>query len=141
MVRLEERLGYTHKGTEAVLAGAALAHAAKLAGRISGDSTVAYSIAFARAAEAVLDMIIPARAHWLRALIAEMERIANHLGDIGAICNDASFAIMHEMYRVTSEPLLNSTDIEARRADAGGGRDEKETDMHPAGSAVRIRAR
>jgi Ni,Fe-hydrogenase III large subunit len=87
-----------------------LAHAAKLAGRISGDSTVAYSIAFARAAEAALDMTIPARAHWLRALMAEMERIANHLGDIGAICNDASFAIMHAHCGVLRERVLRAVD-------------------------------
>ena len=52
VVRLEERLGYTHKGTERLMAGSDLSRAAHLAGRISGDSTVAYSFAFARAAEA-----------------------------------------------------------------------------------------
>src|SRR5665213_1430566 len=52
VVRLEERLGYTHKGIDALLRGATLDHAAKLAGRVSGDSAVAYAYAFARAAEA-----------------------------------------------------------------------------------------
>ena len=63
--------------------------AAKLAARTSGDSTVAYSCAFARAVEAALGIEVPPRAVWLRALMAELERLANHLGDIGAICNDA----------------------------------------------------
>ncbi|HLI22156.1 MAG TPA: hydrogenase expression protein HypE, partial [Stellaceae bacterium] len=54
VVRLEARLGYVHKGIEKLMAGAALDRAAKLAGRVSGDSTVAYAIAFARAAEAAL---------------------------------------------------------------------------------------
>ncbi|HYS45145.1 MAG TPA: NADH-quinone oxidoreductase subunit C, partial [Rhizomicrobium sp.] len=90
IVRLEERLGYTHKGVEALMRDADLAQAAKLAGRVSGDSTVAYATAFARAAEAALGIDVPARAHWLRGLMAELERLANHLGDIGAICNDAS---------------------------------------------------
>ena len=110
VVRLEERLGYTHKGVEALFAGTRLDRAAKLAGRISGDSTVAYSIAFARAVEAALGIDIPVRAHWLRALMAEMERIANHLGDIGAICNDASFAIMHAHCGVLRERVLRASE-------------------------------
>src|SRR5690606_36395046 len=95
VVRLEQRLGYVHKGVEALMAGAPLDRAARLAGRVSGDSTVAYALAFARAAEAALGVETPARAHWLRALMAELERLANHLGDIGAICSDAAFALMH----------------------------------------------
>ncbi|MEQ9120965.1 MAG: hydrogenase expression protein HypE, partial [Alphaproteobacteria bacterium] len=94
VVRLEERLGYVHKGIEGLLAGADLDRAWRLAGRVSGDSVVAYQFAFAEAAEAALGFEAPARGRWLRALAAEIERIANHLGDVGAICNDAAFAIM-----------------------------------------------
>src|SRR5205085_7467639 len=54
VVRLEARLGYTHKGIERLMAGADLAQGGRLAGRVSGDSTVAYAYAFARAAEAAL---------------------------------------------------------------------------------------
>ncbi|MCA8928469.1 MAG: NADH-quinone oxidoreductase subunit C, partial [Alphaproteobacteria bacterium] len=50
VVRLEERLGYVHKGIEGLMAGASLADAARLAARTSGDSTVAYALAFAQAA-------------------------------------------------------------------------------------------
>jgi hypothetical protein len=50
VVRLEQRLGYVHKGVESLLAGSSLERGAKLAGRVSGDSTVAYAFAFARAA-------------------------------------------------------------------------------------------
>jgi Ni,Fe-hydrogenase III large subunit len=110
LVRLEERLGYVHKGVEKLLAGASLARAAKLAGRVSGDSTVAYAIAFARAAEAALGVAAPARAVWLRALMAELERIANHFGDIGAICNDAAFAMMHAHCGVLRERVLRAAD-------------------------------
>ena len=95
VVRLEARLGYVHKGIEGLMAGADLASAAKLAARMSGDSTVAYAIAFARAVEAAAAIEAPPRANWLRALMAELERLANHFGDIGAICNDASFSLMH----------------------------------------------
>ena len=92
VVRLEQRLGYVHKGIESLMQGATLEKAATLAARISGDSTVAYAFAFARAVESALQMTAPPRAIYLRALMAEMERLANHFGDIGAICNDASFS-------------------------------------------------
>ncbi len=110
VVRLEQRLGYVHKGIETLMMGAPLARAARLAGRISGDSTVAYAIAFAHAVEAATETEVPERAHWLRALMAELERIANHLGDIGAICNDAAFAIMLAHLGVLRERVLRTAD-------------------------------
>ena len=94
VVRLEARLGYAHKGVESLMAGRPPFDAIKLAGRISGDSTVAYALAFARAVEAATGATVPSRAVDLRALMAEIERIANHLGDIGAIANDAAFALL-----------------------------------------------
>jgi len=110
VVRLEERLGYVHKGIEGLMAGATLARAAGLAGRVSGDSTVAYAYAFARAAEAALETEPPPRAEWLRALMAELERLANHLGDIGAVCNDAAFALMLAHCGVLRERVLRAAD-------------------------------
>jgi Ni,Fe-hydrogenase III large subunit len=106
VVRLEARLGYTHKGVEALMQGATPPQAARVAGRCSGDSTVAYAFAFARAVEAALDWEPPPRAIWLRALMAEMERLANHLGDVGAICNDGAFAIMLANCSVLRERVL-----------------------------------
>jgi Ni,Fe-hydrogenase III large subunit len=110
VVRLEERLGYAHKGIEQLMKGAELERASMLAGRTSGDSTVAYQIAFARAAEAALALPVPPRADWLRALMAELERLANHLGDIGDVCNDASFAIMQAHCAVLRERILRTAD-------------------------------
>jgi len=109
VVRLEQRLGYVHKGIEGLMAGANLERAAQLAGRVSGDSTVAYAYAFSRAAEAALEFVVPDRAIWLRALLAELERLANHLGDIGAICNDASFTLMHAHCSVLRESVLRAS--------------------------------
>jgi len=106
IVRLEARLGYVHKGIEALMAGAPLAEACHLAARVSGDSTVAYATAFARAVEAALGISVPERAHWLRAIMAELERLANHFGDIGAICNDASFSLMHAHCGALRERVL-----------------------------------
>ena len=108
VVRLEERLGYAHKGIEGLLAGTNLVRGAMLASRTSGDSTVAYGLAFARAAEAALGIEVPRRAVWLRALMAELERLANHFGDIGAICNDASFALMLGQCGILRERVLRT---------------------------------
>mgnify|MGYP001765286227 CR=1 FL=1 len=94
VVRLEERLGWVHKGIERAMIGADLERAAEIAARISGDATVAWSLAFARAVEAATGVEAPPRAARLRALMAEMERIADHLGDVGAVCNDAAFSLM-----------------------------------------------
>jgi Ni,Fe-hydrogenase III large subunit len=109
VVRLEQRLGYTHKGIEGLMVGANLERAAQLAGRVSGDSTVAYAYAFSKAAEAALELVVPDRAVWLRALLAELERLANHLGDIGAICNDASFTLIHAHCSVLRESVLRAS--------------------------------
>jgi Ni,Fe-hydrogenase III large subunit len=106
VVRLEERLGYVHKGVDLLMSGAPLARAAKLAGRVSGDSTVAYALAFARAVESALAVEVPARAVWLRAVMAELERVANHIGDLGGICNDASLSIMLAHCSVLREKVL-----------------------------------
>jgi Ni,Fe-hydrogenase III large subunit len=108
VVRLEQRLGYVHKGIEKLMQGATLDEAAKLAGRTSGDSTVAYTFALSQAAEAALQVQPPRRAIYLRALMAELERLANHFGDIGAICNDASFALMHAQCGILRERVLRS---------------------------------
>ncbi|MGV7214382.1 hydrogenase large subunit [Bradyrhizobium sp. UFLA05-112] len=111
VVRLEQWLGYTHKGVESLMQGASLEAAAKLANRTSGDSAVAYAFAFARAAETALDIEAPSRATHLRALMAELERLANHFGDIGAICNDASFALMHAQTGILRERCLRAANV------------------------------
>lgn len=92
VLRLEERLGYTHKGIEKRFESLTLLEGGRLAGRVSGDSTVAYAWAYAQAVEAVAGITPPPRAAWLRALCLERERLANHLGDLGALGNDAGFA-------------------------------------------------
>jgi Ni,Fe-hydrogenase III large subunit len=106
VVRLEERLGYVHKGIETLMIGMEAPAAARLAARTSGDSTVAYGYAFALAVESATGVTVPPRATYLRALMAELERIANHVGDIGAICNDASFSLMHAHCGALRERVL-----------------------------------
>ncbi len=108
IVRLEARLGYVHKGVDLLMANAPLSKAQRLAGRVSGDSTVAYALAFSLAVEAALGLTAPPRAVWLRAVMAELERIANHVGDFGAVCNDASFSLMLAHTAVLRERVLRA---------------------------------
>jgi Ni,Fe-hydrogenase III large subunit len=82
--------------------------AARFAARLSGDSTVAHSIAFAHAAEAAAFAEPPPRARALRAVMGEVERLANHLGDIGAIAGDASFAFLPARYGWHREAVLRA---------------------------------
>ncbi|HEY0417984.1 MAG TPA: hydrogenase expression protein HypE [Acetobacteraceae bacterium] len=108
VVRLEIRLGYTHKGTLGLMRGKSPRAAARFAARLSGDSTVAHSLAFARAAEAAAASEPPPRALALRAVMAELERLANHLGDCGAIVNDASFAFLPARFGFHREAMLRA---------------------------------
>jgi len=92
VLRLEERLGYKHKGIEKRFESMTLAEGARLAGRISGDSTVAYAWAYAMAVESATGVVPPPRALWLRALLLERERVGQHLWDLGFLGNDAGLA-------------------------------------------------
>lgn len=110
VVRLEERLGYVHKGIENLFTGRLPEHGTQLACRISGDSAVAHSLAYARAVEAALGVEVPERAVWLRAVMAEMERMANHFGDIGAVANDAAFSFLLAELSQLREEVLRTAD-------------------------------
>ena len=92
VLRLEQRLGWKHKGIERRFVGMSLSEGARLSGRVSGDSTVAYAWAYCQAAEAISGCTPPPRALWLRALLLERERIINHLGDLGYLGNDVALA-------------------------------------------------
>ncbi|ROZ78364.1 NADH-quinone oxidoreductase subunit C [Ramlibacter sp. WS9] len=92
VLRLEERFGYVHKGIERRFTELPALEAHRLAGRVSGDSTVSFAWAYCMALECALDCSVPARATWLRALMLERERVANHLGDLGALGNDAALS-------------------------------------------------
>ena len=90
VLRLEQRLGYKHKGIDRRFVELPPLEAHRLAGRVSGDSTVAFAWAYCMALESAAACSAPARAQWLRALMLERERVANHLGDLGALGNDAA---------------------------------------------------
>ncbi len=108
VINLEEKLGYVHKGIEKRFESLSWQEGARLAARVSGDTTVAHSLAYARAVEALSGTIPPDRAHWLRALFLERERIANHLGDLGAICNDVAFAVLLYQFHRLKEIVVRT---------------------------------
>jgi Ni,Fe-hydrogenase III large subunit len=109
VLKLETRLGYAHKGTLGLIRGKSPRLAARYAARISGDATVAHSLAFAHAAEAALGVAPPLRALYLRAIMAELERLANHTGDIGAIAGDAGFAFLDARFAYMRELVCNAS--------------------------------
>src|SRR6185503_17549989 len=106
VLRLEQRLGYKHKGIEKRFESMSMLEGARLAGRVSGDSTVAYAWAYAMALESIAGASPGARALRLRALILERERIANHLGDLGFIGNDGGLAVGQAHFSRLKEDVL-----------------------------------
>ena len=106
ILRLEQRLCYKHKGIEKLFETMTLAEGAKLAGRVSGDSTVAYAWAYAMAVEGASGTEPPSRALGLRGIMLELERIANHLGDLGYLANDVGLSFGFFQFWRLKEDLL-----------------------------------
>lgn len=106
ILRLEERLGYKHKGIEKRFESMTLDEGARLAGRVSGDSTVAFAWAYAMAVESACGGAPPPRAAALRGCLLELERIANHLGDLGYLGNDVALAFGFFQFWRLKEDLL-----------------------------------
>jgi Ni,Fe-hydrogenase III large subunit/Ni,Fe-hydrogenase III component G len=111
VLRLEERLGYTHKGVAKRFEELSQSEGHRLAARVSGDSAVAFSWAYCAALEAITHTTCPERAIDLRALALEHERLANHLGDLGALGNDAGFAFGLTQFSRLKEDLLRANTI------------------------------
>jgi Ni,Fe-hydrogenase III large subunit len=106
VLRLEERLGYVHKGIERRFTELPILEGHRLAARVSGDSGAAYAWAYCQALEQMTATAVPRRGAHLRALALELERIANHLGDLGALGNDAGFAFGLAQFSRLKERLL-----------------------------------
>jgi len=93
IINLESRMYFVHKGIEKLFESATLCQGLKLAERISGDSSVAHALAFCQAVESLAGVTIPPRAAYLRIVLLELERLYNHIADVGAICTDTGFAV------------------------------------------------
>jgi Ni,Fe-hydrogenase III large subunit/Ni,Fe-hydrogenase III component G len=106
IVNLETRLGFVHKGIEKLFAALPFERAPELAERVSGDESVAQVLAFCQALEALAGCAVPPRAAWLRVILLELERLYNHVGDVGMIVNDTGFAFGHAHCFRLREALL-----------------------------------
>ncbi|MDR3476800.1 MAG: NADH-quinone oxidoreductase subunit C [Gammaproteobacteria bacterium] len=107
ILRLEERLGYAHKGIAKHFQHCSFIKGTQLAGRISADNTVAYAWAYSMAVEHLYQgAAVSPRAQWLRALLLERERIMNHLGDLGSLGNDAGLSFGLTQFSILKEDML-----------------------------------
>jgi Ni,Fe-hydrogenase III large subunit/Ni,Fe-hydrogenase III component G len=106
IVNLESRLYFVHKGIEKLFETLPVERSVNLAERISGDSSVAHAMAFCQAVEAMAGVTIPPRAAGLRVVLLELERLYNHIGDVGAICTDTGFAFANSHTMRLREDLL-----------------------------------
>jgi Ni,Fe-hydrogenase III large subunit/Ni,Fe-hydrogenase III component G len=106
VLNLRTRLYFTHKGTEKLFEGRAIDGGVELAERISGDTTAGHALAYCQAVEAAAGVEAPERARLLRVVVLELERLYNHVSDVGAIVNDTGFAVGHaHCYRIREQLL------------------------------------
>src|SRR5262249_42076272 len=106
IVNLETRLGFVHQGTEKLFDVGACREALALAERISADASVGHGLAYCQAVEAIAGCAVPVRASRLRVVLLELERLYNHIGDVGMIVNDTGFGFGHaHCFRIREELL------------------------------------
>jgi len=130
ILKLQARLWFTHKGTEKLFEGRSADAALPLAERISGDTSFGHALAFCLAVEEALDWPVPEQARTLRAILLELERLYNHVADIGALCNDVGYGILHaHALRVREQLLRINADVTGHRLLRGA--------VHPGGAHVR----
>jgi len=91
VLHLEIQLGYQHRGAEALLVRSSPARRLAVAESIAGDTAVGHALAYAAAAESLSGVEVPLYAQAIRGIALELERLANHVGDLGALCNDVGY--------------------------------------------------
>jgi len=111
ILKMTARLWYVHRGVELMFQGADVRHGVEIAQRISGDSALAHSLAYCMAVEEALGLEATVETRLLRSMLLEMERLYNHVGDVGAMCNDVSFAVANARAQVLRERLLRLNEV------------------------------
>ncbi|HVB70259.1 MAG TPA: NADH-quinone oxidoreductase subunit C [Acidimicrobiales bacterium] len=106
ILKMKARLWFVHKGIERLFEGRDFPTGVELAEKISGDSAVGHSLALCRAIEEALDVVVSPRAEELRVVLLELERLYNHVADIGALCNDVGFGLAQARALTLREHLL-----------------------------------
>lgn len=106
IINLELRLGFTHRGVEKLFEGKLYTDAVGLSECVSGDSSFAHSLAFTQAAEKISGVTVPAQASILRAIYLELERMYNHVNDIGGIALDVGFSFSQAYASIIKEAVL-----------------------------------
>jgi len=106
ILRLKARLWYVHKGIEKLAEGRSVLENLPLAERVSGDTAVGHALAYCLAVEDALGLEVGPDVAAVRAVLLELERLHNHVADIGAICNDVAFGIAHAHAQRIRESLL-----------------------------------
>ena len=108
VLHLEIMLGYQHRGVEDLfLEKRRLNQRAVLAESIAGDTAVGHGVVFANAWEALCGHGISRRCRLERTLASELERIAIHTGDLGAICGDVAYQLGSAVYGRLRTPVIN----------------------------------
>jgi Ni,Fe-hydrogenase III large subunit len=106
ILKMKARLWFTHRGIERLFQGRQIDDGMALAERISGDSAVGHNLAFCLGVEDACGIDVADEAAQLRALLVEMERVYNHVADIGALCNDVGFGLAQARALTLREQLL-----------------------------------
>ncbi len=116
ILKMKARLWFAHRGIERLFEGQDTHAAVRLAECISGDSAVAHNLAYCLAVEDATQIPVPEDAARLRALLLELERVYNHVADIGALCNDVGFGLAQARALTLREKLLRlNADVTGHR--------------------------
>jgi Ni,Fe-hydrogenase III large subunit/Ni,Fe-hydrogenase III component G len=130
ILKLKARLWYVHKGIEKLFQDRDIHAGVPLAERISGDTAVGHALAYCQAVEDALGLEVPVEARRMRAILLELERLYNHIGDIGALCNDVGHSVLNTHALRIKETLLRlNKDTTGHRLLRGG--------IVPGGAALR----
>lgn len=91
VLHLEIQLGYQHRGVEQLLTGVPLARIPRICEAIAGDTAIGHNLCCCQAIESLANISVAPEIARVRAMALEIERIANHLGDLGALSGDVAF--------------------------------------------------